>query len=284
MQIVYLNGKFLPKDEATISVMDRGFLFGDGVYEVIPVYHGKPFRLEEHLVRLQHSLTAIDLPLTIAMQALKAAILQLLVANQISSGDHSIYVHVTRGAYPERDFRFTSDCTPTIFMLHKPVKSVSFAELQSGKRAITLEDIRWKYCHIKSISLLPSVLLYQQVYAANCDEGILIRDGYVLEGISSNIFIVKDQQIITPPLSENNLSGVTRDLILQLLQQHQIGYFERQISVSDLLAADEVWISGSTRGIVPIVCLDAKPVQQGQAGPVWESVAKLYFTFRDSLK
>lgn len=284
MQLVYLNGKFIPISEATVSVLDRGFLFGDGVYEVVPVYHGKPFRLDEHLARLQHSLQAILLPEKVANEQIKAAILELLQKNNITVGDHSIYIQITRGAAAERDFHFSSSLEPTIFIAHKAVQSLSFTELQRGKNAITLEDIRWKYCHIKSISLLPSILLYQQVYAQNCYEGILLRDGYAIEGISSNIFIVKNNTIITPPLSAENLSGVTRDLILQIMQQNNIQYREQSITAEQLLQADEVWISSSTRGIMPITSLNAKVVNSGKAGPVWECVAKLYLKFRDSLQ
>lgn len=283
MAIVYLNGEFVQLAEAKVSVLDRGFLFGDGAYEVIPIYHGKPFRMPEHLARLQHSLNAIKIMHRFAWNEIELSLLELLQRNAIEAGDHLLYVQVTRGVDIERNFAINADLVPTVLALTKKIAPISFEELRRGKSAITLEDTRWKHCAIKSISLLPSVLLYHEVFSSGCNEGILIRDGYALEGVSSNIFIVKQGNIITPPLSENNLSGVTRDLLLKLLQENGISYKEQKITYSELVCADEIWISSSTRGLMPITKLNNEAVGNGLAGPMWEQVAKIYLTFRDEL-
>jgi D-alanine transaminase len=275
-QIVYLNGEFLPVTEAKISVLDRGFLFGDGVYEVIPVYNGIPFGLSGHLERLQTSLNNISLNLKIDQKFFAAIFHELLKRNHALEKPHSIYLEVTRGSALERNHAFPQEITPTIFAITKAIKPLSYAELSLGKSAVTAEDIRWKYCHIKSISLLPTLLLFQKAVAAHADETILIRDGYALEGTSSNVFIVKNGVIYTPPLSEENLSGITRDMVLKLAKNNEIPLEEKQITSSELFTADEVWISSSTRGIYPIIKLDGKPVADGGIGPIWQKMIKLY--------
>jgi D-alanine transaminase len=275
INIVFLNGSFIPHHEAKVSVFDRGFLFGDGAYEVIPVFGGKPLRMPEHLKRLQHSLDAIKITHEFTWDEIEKMVFELLQRNAVNNGDYSVYLQVTRGVDEERNFAFSEKTTPTIFAAVKKITRPSLAKLQEGVTAITLEDIRWKYCEIKSISLLPSVLLYHQVFASGCHEGILIRDGQALEGISSNIFIVKDGQIITPPLSQNNLSGVTRDLLLQIFRQNSINYVEQPIQATELYAAEELWISSSTRGVMPIVSLDGKAIGSGKTGPVWRKIMQL---------
>lgn len=275
-RIVYLNDKFSPITEAKISVLDRGFLFGDGVYEVVSVYSGKPFHLNEHLQRLQHSLDAIKLPLNVCEIDFAKIIAELLQLNSANQGDHSLYIQITRGVAEERTHNFPQQVTPTVFLMTKPIKPISYEELSRGKKAITQLDIRWKYCHIKSTSLLPSILLFQAAVDAGCDEAILIRDGYAIEGTSSNIFIVKNSQIITPPLSQENLSGVTRDLILQILRNNALPFQEKNIAEQELFEADEVWISSSTRGIFPIIELNGKAIGNGVVGPLWQKVMQLY--------
>jgi len=287
-QIVYLNGEFLPIGEAKISVMDRGFLLGDGVYEVMPIYHRKPFRLDEHLARLQHSLDAIQLSLKINEIDFATIFNELLARNSTpantTSQDYSIYVQVTRGVSLERTHGFpTTPVVPTIFALVKPIKTLSYEELNRGKKAITAPDIRWKYCHIKSTSLLPNVLLTQQAIAAGCDETIMIRNGYAIEGASSNVFIVNDGIIITPPLSQESLSGVTRDLILHIVHQHNFAFKERRIKAKELSEADEIWISSSTRSIFPIIRLNGEKVGSGKTGPIWQKIIKLYLAYKEEI-
>jgi D-alanine transaminase len=274
--IVYLNGEFLPSEQANISVFDRGFLFGDGVYEVIPVYASEPFHLKEHLLRLKSSLKISRFTATIDLGQLEKNLLELLKRNQNTCGDCLIYVQITRGTDTSRKFYFAPDLKPTILATLQAIKLPTYKELCLGKTAITLPDIRWQHNHIKTISLLPSVLLYEQVRDAGCDEGVLIRNGSVVEGISSNIFIVRKNKIITPLLSQENLSGVTRKVVLQLLKQNKIPVAIQQISVEKLFEADEVWITSSTRGIYPIVILDGKEVGDGKPGPIWKKAVELY--------
>ena len=270
--IVFLNGKFLPLNKAKISILDRGFIFGDGVYEVVLIRDGMPLYLYEHLKRLRTSLRAIYCSAKINYSEITQIISRLLRLNCALCGCYSLYFQITRGVDADRNRQFSRNLTPTIFMLLKPIYPLSFEELRCGKAAITAEDIRWRYCHIKSISLLPTLLLVNQAFRANCEETIVIREGKVLEGTSSNVFVVKNGKIFTPLLSEHNLSGVTRDLILKIARRNGMAVVERAVSVSFLRHADEVWISSSTRGIYPIVKLDGKKIGNGKAGPVWEKI------------
>ncbi|MCL5261555.1 MAG: aminotransferase class IV [Gammaproteobacteria bacterium] len=282
--IVYLNGKFLPAAQAKISVFDRGFLFGDGVYEIIPVFNGNSFGLREHLLRLKKSLAAIKIVSgCFQIKNMEKILLKLLRINQTKACDYAIYLQITRGVTKERNFNFPKKILPTIFATIKPILPFSYSALKQGKTAITLEDIRWKHCNIKTIALLPSVLLYQQVYAANCDEGILIRNGFVLEGISSNIFVIKKGKIYTPPLTGENLGGVTRDLLLKLLAKTKLPVIERKIKQNELKAADEIWVSSSSRGIFPIVKLDGRLIKNGKPGPIWEKAIAIYLEYRNSV-
>jgi len=275
-QIVYLNGKFLQIKNAKVSVLDRGFLFGDGVYEVIPIYNGSAVGLTEHLERLQHSLDAIKIPLKINVKNFENLFKTLLEKNSAMTGAYSIYLQITRGAASERGHAFPKEITPTVFAITKAIPQLSYENLRRGKSAITHEDIRWKYCHIKSISLLPTLLLFDKAVEAHADETILIRNGYALEGTSSNIFIVEKGVIFTPPLSEENLSGVTRNLILKLARENNFVLHEEEISKDRLFSADEIWISSSSRGIFPIVKLDEKIISKSKPGEVWEKMIRLY--------
>jgi len=274
-RIVYLNGKFLPLKKAQISVLDRGFLFGDGVYEVILVRDGKPLYLREHVQRLRLSLRAIYCLFAVDSAQFKKNILKLLQLNCASQGDYSIYLQVTRGVDTDRNRSLPRKLKPTVFMLVKPVSAPTYRELKKGKAAITAVDIRWSYNHIKSISLLPTLLLADRALRAHCEETILIRDGKVLEGTSSNVFVVKNGRIFTPLLSKNNLSGVTRDLIIKLARKNKVPIIEKNIAESFLQSADEIWITSSTRGIYPIVKLNGKKVGNGKVGKMWERMNEI---------
>jgi len=276
-EIVYLNDKFLPLGKARISVLDRGFLFGDGVYEVIAVANGKPLYLREHLKRLRVSLRAIYMTLGLSNEKIKCQVLKLLHLNHAQCGTYLLYLQVTRGVDKTRNRFLPRQLKPTIFMLLKATKPVTDDELHRGKTAVTAPDIRWHYGNIKSISLLPSLLLADQAKRVGCDETLIIRDGNVLEGTSSNVFVVKNGRIFTPRLSEHNLSGVTREKILQAAHRHKILITEKDISEKFLRHADEIWISSSTRGIYPIVKLDGKKVGTGKAGEVWGLVSRIMY-------
>jgi D-alanine transaminase len=214
MSTAYLNGAFLPLDQAHVSVMDRGFLFGDGVYEVIPVYGGKLFRLAAHLKRLQNSLDAIRLGNPLSNAAWTSMLERLVTLNE--GGDQSVYLQVTRGVAPRRDHAFPEDSRPTVFAMCSACLVSRDIDSEPGVSAITLPDIRWQHCNVKAITLLPNILLRQQAVDADTAEAILLKDGYVIEGAASNIFIVTDGVLKTPPNSAALLPGVTRDLVLEL--------------------------------------------------------------------
>ncbi len=276
-KIVYLNGKFVPIKKATISVMDRGFLFADGVYEVIPVYDGRFFGAKEHLDRLERSLDRIQMQPPLTHAQWDVIFTTLLNKNKIKHGNYHIYIEVTRGAPETRSHAFTSDIAPTIFVqLNQSLHALPYEELSDGKKAITAKDTRWEHCHIKSIALLPNILFSQLAKEADAVETILLKDGYVLEGASSNVFIVKDNTIITPELAPCILAGITRNIVLELAAKSNIICKQQPITEQELKNADEIWITSSTREIYPISQLDDQQVGAGKAGEVWQKMIKLY--------
>jgi D-alanine transaminase len=282
MPIVHLNGRFLPLAEATVSVLDRGFLFGDGVYEVIPVYGGRLFRLDEHLARLDNSLAGIRLANPLDRAAWRV-LLERLVADN-GGGDLSVYFQVTRGAAPRRDHAFPAGVAATVFAMANPLAPPDAALLEAGVRAITLDDIRWRYCDIKAITLLPNVLLRQQAVDAGAAEAILIRDGCAVEGAASNLFVVADGVLITPPKGPRLLPGITRDLILELAGAAGVAAREADIPAAQLHSASEVWLTSSTREILPVTRLDAHTVGDGAPGAVWRRMNTLYQAYKIRLR
>lgn len=278
---VYLNGEFVAPDQARVPVMDRGFLFADSVYEVIPVYGGRLFRLREHLLRLDNSLDAIGMsnPLT---HAAWEGILERLI-DGLPDIDHSIYLQVTRGVSAARDHVVPDDASPTVMAMARPLPSPDMAERISGIAAITLEDIRWHWCDVKTTSLLANVLARQKARESGAGEAILIRDGVVTEGAASNLFIVKDGLIMTPPKGRHLLPGITRDLVLELAADAGIAHAEVSISAQDLQQADEIWITSSSKEIMPVVTLDGTPVGSGSAGPVWHRAYALFDAYKKQL-
>ncbi len=277
-RLCYLNGRILPLAEACIPVMDRGFLFGDGVYEVIPVYGGRLFRLHEHLDRLANSLALIRLPDPLARDAWSDMLEELVARN--GGGQQSLYLQVTRGVAPVRDHAFPDPIRPTVFAMVTPLVTPDAATLQRGIRAATVPDVRWDYCHIKAITLLPNVLLKQQALDGGASEAILIRDGNATEGSASNVFVVSDGTLITPPKSNLLLPGITRDLVVELARANALALEERPIPEALLRTASEVWVTSSTREVMPVVELDGTPVGDGKAGPVWHRVYALYSAYK----
>ncbi len=278
--IVYLNGEFVAADKAKISVLDRGFIFGDGVYEVIPVYSGLLFRMEHHLQRLNDSLNAIRIANPLDITAWGEILTSLVEQN--GGGDQSLYLQITRGV-AERDHRFPQGVEPTLFAMSQPLIEPS-SELQLGITAITVEDIRWKWCHIKSIALLPNILLRQQAIDAGAAEALMIRNGYLTEGTASNLFVIKDGVIATPPKSNLLLPGITRDLTVELCQLHSIPCEEREIAATEIEHADELWVTSSTKEIVPIIMVDSKPVADGKVGEVWHTLIKHYREYKTAFR
>ncbi|MFN3714813.1 MAG: D-amino acid aminotransferase [Alcanivoracaceae bacterium] len=284
MAIAYLNGQFMPLDEARISPLDRGFLFADGVYEVIPAYAGKLFRLEEHLRRLANSLAAIELPNPLPVAEWTAMFNELIRRN--GGGNIYIYLQITRGAAAKRDHAFPNPPVPaTVFAMTGQIATpaADMPDTTSGVAVITLDDIRWSRCDIKSVALLANVLMRQQAVSEGAAEAILIRDGFATEGSASNFFIVRDGLIITPPKSHLILPGITRDLLVELAHQHGMAVAEREVTEAELKGADEIWLSSSTKEVVPVTQLNGHALGDGQPGPVWRAMARHYVDFKRRL-
>ena len=265
MSTAYLNGSFLPLDEATVPVLDRGFLFGDGVYEVIPVYGRQPFRLQQHLQRLDNSLTEVQIDNPHSTTEWVELLTELIRRNP--EEEQSLYLQVTRGVAP-RDHLFPDHTPPTLFMMSNPLLGSPQDILESGVAAITEEDSRWSRCNIKSISLLANVLHRQHALDHGAKESILIRDGLVTEGAASNLFIADGDTVMTPPKGPHLLPGVTRDLILELAQHHGLETREEEITEERLQGVAEIWITSSTREVVPVTTLNGNSVGNGRPGPI----------------
>ena len=275
MSIVYLNGEFLPVERATVSVLDRGFLFGDGIYEVIPVYGGRLFRLPQHLQRLQQSLEGIRLQNPLSHAEWGALFREAVARN--GGGDLSMYLQVTRGFVAKRDHAFPATATPTILVMTNPLPR---RPNPPGVSAIVARDIRWDLCHIKAITLLPNTLLRQEAIEAGASEAILVRHGVVTEGAASNVFVVSGGRVATPAKGTQILPGITRDLVVELLHEAGIGCEERVVTIDELRAADEVWLTAATREVAPVVRLEGAPVGTGAPGPVWKAVDDLYQDYK----
>lgn len=281
-QIVYLDGEFMPMDEARVSPMDRGFLFGDGVYEVIPVYQRQVFEWSAHLARLKHSLKATSIPNPLSDQAWLEMIEQLIKRHDWA--DQFIYLQVSRGVQIPRDHLPAANLNPTVYAYTNPLKPVAENIIQNGIKVISLEDIRWLRCDIKALTLLPNVMAKLQAQAAGVDDVILIRaDGTVSEGSASNLFMVKDQTLITPPNSNKILPGITRLVIEKLAQRHHIDLIEREIQQEELNSADELWLTSSTKEALPITQLNGKAVGTGQPGPIWQTLRQHYQAYKNEI-
>lgn len=280
---VFLNGEFLPLADARVPVLDRGFIFGDGVYEVIPVYSRKPFRLQEHLLRLQHSMSAIRLSNPYSDAQWQHIIQQLIEAHD--QQDQSIYLHVTRGV-ARRDHAFPKpDVPPTVFMMSSPLSTPERSWVEQGVSCITATDNRWLRCDIKSIALLPNVLLRQAAVDAGCVEALLVRDsGYITEGSASNLFVVQDGCLLAPPKNNLMLPGITYDVVLELAARAGIPSQVRDIAIEEVRQADELLLTSSTKEVLAVTTLDDKPVGEGRPGAMFKRVYSLYQEFKQEIK
>lgn len=276
--MIFLNGQFMPIEEARIPVLDRGFIFGDGVYEVIPVYSRHPFRLAEHLQRLQHSLNGIRLTNPHTPSEWSDLINQVVAGNE--GEDQYIYLHITRGV-AKRDHAFPpKDVTPTVFILSNPLTTPPQSLCETGVGAVTATDNRWLRCDIKAISLLPNVLLRQMAVDAGAAETLLLRDGFLTEGAASNIFVVAGHTLVAPPKNHLMLPGITYDVVLELAEANGIKYEVREISEFEVRGAQELWMTSSTKEVLPITSLDGKPVGDGKPGPVFQRMYALYQEYK----
>jgi D-alanine transaminase len=279
---VYLNGEFLPLADAKIPVLDRGFLFGDGVYEVIPAYAGQLFRLSQHLQRLDDSLRAIRMGNPLHTDEWRS-LLETLIG-QRPGEDQSVYLQVTRGAAETRDHAIPEGIAPTIFAMTAPIPPVDPALASKGIKAITLDDIRWRLCNIKATTLLANVLFRQQAKEEQAMEAILIRDGLATEGAASNLFVVSDGLLITPPKSHHLLPGITRDLVLELADNAAVPLQQREIPEQELINAEEVWLTSSTKEIMPVTRLNDQPVGDGKPGALFRKMSGIYSDYKERIK
>jgi D-alanine transaminase len=275
--MIYLNGKFMPVEDAVIPVLDRGFIFGDGVYEVIPVYSRHPFRLQEHLQRLQNSLENIRLENPHSEDEWRELTRRVIDLNE--TDDQSLYLQVTRGA-AKRDHAFPEKSVPTVLITSNPLNPPHDEQLQKGVGAITATDNRWLRCDVKSTSLLPNVLLRQLAVDAGCVETLLLRDGLLTEGSASNVFVVIAGIMLAPAKSNLMLPGITYDVVLELAQKNGIAYELRSVTQAELKHADEIWITSSSKEILPVTTVDGKPVGQGNPGPVFQRMHDLYQSYK----
>jgi D-alanine transaminase len=280
LPICHLNGALLPLSEARISPLDRSFLFGDGIYEVAAARHGKPRRLAANLARLARSLAQLRMPNPHSDAHWTLLVEELIAAN--GGGDVYVYLQVSRGAEYGRNHAPLPNLTPTVFAFCAPLPALAPELLERGISCITAPDIRWGRCDIKSVALLANVLLRQQSIDAGADETILLRDGLLTEASTSSIYVVIDGELRAPPNSPRLLPGTTRSLVEELAEQHGIAHRAVAVSEPQLRAADEVWLSAATRGVLPVTRIDSQPVGNGLPGPLWRRMYQLIEAYWNS--
>lgn len=271
MSICFLNDKFLDIQEAKISPLDRGFLFGDAIYEVIIAVNKKPFELDAHLTRLKKNIFSLKYSLSNQID-LEEIILEVISRNKFLN--QVIYVQISRGTDTVRDHIPRNNLSPTIFVSSHELKT-EFSQ-SSGEKAILLEDFRWRKSQIKATSLLANVIYRSEAKHQEVFETILFEDGFITEGAVSNVFCTIDNKIITPPLTENILPGVTRKVILELIQDTSLEYEETKIPVDSIFSAEEIWVTNSTKGIIPIIELDGKKIGSGLPGEKYLQISKAF--------
>jgi D-alanine transaminase len=277
MSVAYLDGEYQPLADARISPLDRGFLFADGVYEVIPVYGGRLFRADQHLDRLARSLAAVRIGDPLDRAGWKGLLEGIVERN--GGGHQAVYVQVTRGAAP-RDHAFPPGAVPTVFAMSKAMNT----DPQTRPlHVVTRPDIRWTRCDIKSVALLPNVLMRQEAEDAAASEAIMVRDGQVTEGSATNVFVAAGDVLRTPPKSVHILGGITRDLLIELMTAADIECREEAIPEAALRAAAEIWVTSSTREVAPVVRLDGEAVGKGVPGPLWQRVSGLFQDYKQRL-
>ncbi len=279
--MIYLNGEWMPIEQARIPVLDRGFIFGDGVYEVIPSYSGHPFRLREHLGRLKASLDGVRIANPHSLERWEELVREIVAKNPWE--DQGVYLQVTRGVAP-RDHAFPKGVKPTVFMMANALLTPPQKQRDRGVAAITVADNRWLRCDLKSVSLLANCLLRQAAVDAGAVESVLLRDGLLTEGSASNIFLVRNGIILTPPKTNFILPGITYDVVIELARAERLPLEIRQVSEAEVRDADELWLTSSTKEVLPIATLDGKPVGHGEnagkPGPVAARVYRLYQDYK----
>jgi D-alanine transaminase len=270
---VYLNGQFLPLEDAKVSVLDRGFIYGDGVYELVPVYGRRPYRLRQHLARLQRSLDGIRLANPHTDAEWEAIIAGLI--GRMAFADQGVYLQVTRGA-AKRDHAFPAGVAPTVFMMSNPLALPSREQIERGVAVVTAVDERWLHCDLKTISLLGNVLARQMAVDAGATETVLFRNGYLTEASASNVLLVRNGVIVAPPKDNQILPGVTYDVAFELAREGGLPIEVRAVPKDEALTADEMWLSSSTKEVLAVTSLDGRPFGGGTPGPVFRKVHALF--------
>ena len=278
--IAHFNGELLPLDRICISPLDRGFIFGDGVYEVIPVYDGAALRGREHFERLQRSMESIALANPHGVDEW-IGLMDALLAHH--PGDQSVYIQVTRGVPPKRDHVMPKGLAPTVFMMCQPLVTPSREAVENGVACVTSPDFRWEMCHIKSTSLLGNIMARQMAADAGAAETILIRDGLLTEASSSNVFVVKNGKVAAPPRDNLILLGITYDLLVGLAAEGEVDLEIRPVTEAELRTADETWLSSSTKEVLAVTTLDGKPVGNGRPGPLFRRMHAYYQDYKAKL-
>jgi D-alanine transaminase len=270
---VYLNGQFLPLEDAKVSVLDRGFIYGDGVYELVPVYGRRPYRLRQHLARLQRSLDGIRLTNPHTDAEWEAIIAELI--GRMAFADQGVYLQATRGV-AKRDHAFPAGVAPTVFMMSNPLALPSREQIERGVAVVTAADERWLHCDLKTISLLGNVLARQLAVDAGATETVLFRNGYLTEASASNVLLVRDGVIVAPPKDNQILPGITYDVAFELAREGGLPIEVRPVPKDEALAADEMWLSSSTKEVLAVTALDGRPFGGGKPGPVFRKVHALF--------
>ena len=278
--MVFLNGKFLPIDEAKVPVLDRGFIFGDGVYELVPVYSRVAFRLDEHLARLERSLAEAKIRNPYSRAQWRDIIYGLVDAQPFE--DQGVYFQVTRGV-AKRDHAFPKGVEPTVFMMSNPLVTPPRELVEKGAAAVSAQDNRWLRCDIKSISLIGNCLLRQLSAEGGETETILFRDGKLTEASASNVFAVKRGVILSPAKSNLILPGITYDVVTELARANGLPLEFRDVAEAEVRSADELWVPSSSKEVLAIVTLDGKPVGDGRPGPVFARMYALYQDFKQKV-
>lgn len=276
-EIVYLNGEFMPADAARVPVLDRGFIFGDGIYEVIPAYSRRPFRLPEHFQRLRRSLDAVRIANPLS-DADWARLIEEIIARNPGE-DQSVYLQVTRGV-AKRDHAFPRDARPTVFVMSSPLVTPPAEKIERGVPAITATDYRWLRCDVKSVSLLANCLLRQAAVDAGADEVVLFRDGYLTEGSSSNVFAVAGGVLLTPPKNHLVLPGITYDVVLEIAGSLGLPCEVREVTEAEVRRADELWLTSSTKEVLAIATLDGRAVGSGAPGEMFRTMHRAFQAFK----
>ncbi|MBT5030791.1 MAG: D-amino acid aminotransferase [Proteobacteria bacterium] len=282
MSIAYLNGEYLPLDQARISPLDRGFLFGDGIYEYIPSYDGKLVGFSLHIERLKRGLDSLKIDLPWSLEQWREIFDELIKRN--GAGNQSLYLHISRGADTKRDHAYPKGIKPTVFILVSKIDPPQIAdpELAHTFKVSSKQDLRWDRCHIKSTALLGNVMHKQSSVEDGCDEALLYNEKEeITEGASSNIVVVKDGKMATPLLDHHVLPGITRYILFDIVGKYSKRLFEeRVVTLAEARDADEIWVTASSKDLVPVVELDGKPLGDGKPGPVWQEVMALYSEHR----